>query len=81
MKAFVIIEQDFREDRYDWAILGVVETEEEARKIVEELTGTVKEYNESTQGNKILYCYDDFELGDMSSIETHIKYNLQGRKG
>ena len=79
MKVYIIIEDEYYPEDPSYRILGAVDSEEEAEKIVGELQLSVKEYNKSQRLYNVGYGYEVLEIGEAEGIDKRKEFNLGGR--
>jgi hypothetical protein len=79
MKAFVIIEYEYYPESPDFKILGVVDSEEKAKELYNQLTESAKEFNKEQSLYEVSYDYEAFDINDLSTIEKRIQFNNNGR--
>lgn len=81
MKVYVITEEIYYPEDPLKRILGVVSDEKETERIFRELSDSVKNYNKTNRnGEDVSYDIDEFELGDLSKINSMIECNKDDRK-
>lgn len=81
MKVYVITEEIYSPEDPLKRILGIVGDEKEAERIFRELSDSVKNYNKTNRnGEDVSYDIDEFELGDLSKINSRIECNKDDRK-
>lgn len=79
MKVYIIIEDEYYPEDPSYRILGAVDSEEKAEKIVGELQLSVKEYNKSQRLYNVGYGYEVLEIGDAKEIDRRKEFNIGGR--
>lgn len=79
MKVFVITEYEYYPESPDFRILGVVDSEDAAKEVCNNLSESVKEYNKKQNLYEVSYDYKKLDLNDLSTIEKRIQFNNEGR--
>lgn len=59
-------------------IVCVVDNEELAKVIVDKLSNSVEEYNESEDLYEVSYHYEEFELNNLDMVANFIQKNKEG---